>query len=138
MAADSFARDLASAALAGASGSAKLNGDNVFTGDQTINGDVIVNGKIIENNISTELPQGPLEVNMEYYLGILASLSLTLPTGELGQYILISFKSGATPTDLSILTNNWVGDVPTPISNKTYEMICTWNGEAWVFSYRGY
>lgn len=141
MAVDSFARDLASAALSqNSSGSnyAKLNSNNIFNGNQTINGEVVINGRVLENNIRTEIPVGDFQVNLEYYLGEQSSLDISLPEGELGQYIFISFASGDEPTDLSFSTNNWIGDVPIPETNRTYEMICTWNGEAWVFSYRGY
>ena len=142
MAIDSYARDLAAAALAagggGSSNYAKLNEDNTFEGDQTFNGSVVINGGIIENNIETELPSGELVVNKEYYLGELSQLTCNLPEGELGDYIFIKFESGETPTIITLNPEIGVGDIPEPIANLTYEMILTWNGEAWVFSYRGY
>lgn len=141
MAVDSYARDLAAAALAkggGSSNYATLDGNNTFEGDQTFNGTVIVNGELKEHNIETELPSGDLETNKEYYLGELAQLTCNLPEGELGDYIFIKFESGSTPTVLTVEPNTAVGDIPQPIANLTYEMILTWNGDAWVFSYRGY
>ena len=68
MAVDSYARDLAAAALAkggGSSNYATLDGNNTFEGDQTFNGTVIVNGELKEHNVETELPSGDLETNKE-------------------------------------------------------------------------
>lgn len=79
-----------------------------------------------------------LVANTEYYAGELAAVSFALPTtGKLGQYCFIKFGSGATATTLTV-TGSYVGDIPTPIANKTYEILATWNGSEWVCSYRGY
>ncbi len=79
-----------------------------------------------------------LIANTEYYAGELATVSFALPTtGKLGQYCFVKFDSGATATTLSV-TGSYAGDIPTPIANKTYEIIATWNGSKWVCSYRGY
>ena len=79
-----------------------------------------------------------LVANTEYYAGELATVSFALPTtGKLGQYCFIKFGSGATATTLTV-TGSYVGDIPTPIANKTYEILATWNGSEWVCSYRGY
>lgn len=79
-----------------------------------------------------------LVANTEYYAGELAMVSFALPTtGKLGQYCFVKFDSGATATTLSV-TGSYAGDIPTPVANKTYEIIATWNGSEWVCSYRGY
>lgn len=79
-----------------------------------------------------------LIANTEYYLGESTNLAFTFPTmGKLGQYCFVKFDSGATATTLTV-TGNYAGDIPIPITNKTYEIIATWNGSKWVCSYRGY
>ena len=79
-----------------------------------------------------------LVANTEYYAGELATVSFALPTtGKLGQYCFVKFDSGATATTLTV-TGSYVGDIPTPAANKTYEILATWNGSKWVCSYRGY
>lgn len=79
-----------------------------------------------------------LVANTEYYAGELATVSFALPTtGKLGQYCFVKFDSGATATTLTV-TGSYAGDIPTPVANKTYEIIATWNGSKWVCSYRGY
>ena len=88
--------------------------------------------------IETTLPTDSLSVNTEYYLEETERISCVLPDGNLGDYILIKFKSGETPTLIELTPDKYIGDIPTPVANKTYELICTWNGEVWVFSYRGY
>ena len=98
----------------------------------------ITSGGGATGDVQSSLPEGELVVNTEYYLDVMENISCQLPTGNLGDYIFIRFKSGETPTIIGFTPDNYVGDIPTPIANKTYELICTWNGEAWVFSYRGY
>lgn len=79
-----------------------------------------------------------LVANTEYYAGELAMVSFALPTtGKLGQYCFVKFDSGATATTLTV-TGSYAGDIPTPVANKTYEILATWNGSKWVCSYRGY
>lgn len=86
---------------------------------------------------STTLPD-TLVANTEYYLSETATISVAMPEGELGQYCFIKFDSGDTATIFNITSNNFVGDIPTPVANKTYEFIATWNGSNWACSYRGY
>ncbi len=86
---------------------------------------------------STTLPD-TLVANTEYYLSETATISVALPEGKLGQYCFIKFDSGDTATIFNITSNNFVGDIPTPVVNKTYEFIATWNGSNWACSYRGY
>lgn len=79
-----------------------------------------------------------LVANTEYYAGELATVSFALPTtGKLGQYCFVKFASGTTATTLTV-TGSYAGDIPTPVANKTYEILATWNGSKWVCSYRGY
>lgn len=87
---------------------------------------------------SDTLPE-TLAANTEYYLGESTALSFAFPdTGACGQYCFVKFVSGSTATALTVSSTNYVGDIPTPIANKTYEILATWNGEQWVCSYRGY
>ena len=79
-----------------------------------------------------------LVANTEYYLGEATSLSFAFPAGVLGQYCFVKFVSGATATALTITGENYVGDIPVPEANKTYEILATWNGSKWVVCYRGY
>ena len=80
-----------------------------------------------------------LAANTEYYLGESTALSFAFPdAGACGQYCFVKFVSGSTATALTVSSTNYVGNIPTPIANKTYEIIATWNGDAWVCSYRGY
>ena len=86
---------------------------------------------------ATSLPD-TLVANTEYYLAETATISVALPEGKLGQYCFIKFDSGDTATIFNITSTNFVGDIPTPVANKTYEFIATWNGNNWACSYRGY
>lgn len=80
-----------------------------------------------------------LVANTEYYLEEAISLSFAFPTtGVLGQYCFVKFVSGATATALTITGENYVGDIPAPEANKTYEILATWNGSKWVCTYRAY
>lgn len=80
-----------------------------------------------------------LVANTEYYLDESTNLSFAFPeTGKFGQYCFLKFVSGSTATVLTVSGSNYVGDIPTPIANKTYEILATWNGGSWVCSYRGY
>lgn len=80
-----------------------------------------------------------LVANTEYYLDEVAELSFAFPaTGKLGEYCFIKFVSGATACVLSVTGDNYVGDIPMPVANKTYELLATWNGSKWVCNYRGY
>lgn len=80
-----------------------------------------------------------LVANTEYYLEEATSLSFAFPTtGVLGQYCFVKFVSGATATVLTITGENYVGDIPVPEANKTYEILATWNGSKWVCTYRAY
>lgn len=80
-----------------------------------------------------------LVANTEYYLGEATSLSFAFPTiGVLGQYCFVKFVSGATATALTITGENYVGYIPVPEANKTYEILATWNSNKWVCTYRAY
>jgi hypothetical protein len=120
MAVDIYARDLAAAALAKAN-----EGNGGGNGNST-------------ENIKTSIVGGALVGNTEYYLGLVETINVSLPIGKLGEYIYIVFKSGEQATQFNFNNDIFIGDIPTPIPNKTYEVICTWNGEKWVATYRGY
>lgn len=87
---------------------------------------------------SNTLP-ATLVANTEYYLSEVSEISISLPaTGKLGQYCFIKFDSGSTAAVFNITSNNFVGDIPTPAADTTYEFIATWNGSKWACNYRGY
>ena len=93
--------------------------------------------KKIYPKAETEIPS-ILAPNTEYYLGETANLKIVFPNGNIGEYCFVKFKSGAAATQITVEGDNFVGDIPTPIANKTYEIIANWNGEKWVCAYRGY
>lgn len=112
--------------------------------DNKTNGNYPITPANIDYAVRSVLPKtadtipATLVVNTEYYAGELATVSFALPTtGKLGQYCFVKFDSGATATTLTV-TGSYAGDIPTPVANKTYEIIATWNGSKWVCSYRGY
>ena len=89
--------------------------------------------------LATDTVPSTLVANTEYYLGETASLSFAFPTtGEKGQYCFVKFDSGTTATALTITGTNYVGDIPTPEANKSYEILATWNGDKWICVYRAY
>ena len=74
-----------------------------------------------------------------YYVGEKSILLFGLPSeAKIGDYVFVNFKSGSTPTNFTIMTSNYVGDIPSPIPNKTYELLATYNGENWVCQWIAY
>ena len=112
--------------------------------DNKTNGNYPITPANLDYAVRSVLPKtadtipSTLVANTEYYAGELAMVSFALPTtGKLGQYCFVKFDSGATATTLTV-TGSYAGDIPTPVANKTYEILATWNGSKWVCSYRGY
>lgn len=112
--------------------------------DNKTNGNYPITPANLDYAVRSVLPKtadtipSTLVANTEYYAGELAAVSFALPTtGKLGQYCFVKFDSGTTATTLTV-TGSYAGEIPTPIANKTYEIIATWNGSEWVCSYRGY
>lgn len=97
---------------------------------------VIGNGLKINNNsleldkkIKTTMDSVAI-VNTQYYLGTVSSVTFTLPTGSLGDEIVVVFYSGSTATTLSI-TGNTIGDIPTPNANERVELNLLYDGTHW-------
>lgn len=89
-------------------------------------------------NITTEsIPSNNiLKTNIMYFLGTInEEISISLPeSADLGDMISISFNTGATSYDFSIVTNNHIGLTGfSVIPNYYYELICMWNGLVWSF-----
>lgn len=126
-------------------GTVTLSADRPEKVSQLENDEGYVKGTELDYAVRSVLPltsdtlPATLVANTEYYLGESTALSFAFPdAGACGQYCFVKFVSGSTATALTVSSTNYVGDIPTPIANKTYEIIATWNGDAWVCSYRGY
>lgn len=80
-----------------------------------------------------------LVAQTEYYIGEQATVSFAFPeVGELGQYCYVCFISGETAAALEISGSNYVGQLPTPVAGRTYEIFATWNGSKWAVQYISY
>lgn len=80
-----------------------------------------------------------LVAQTEYYIGEQATVSFAFPeVGELGQYCYVCFISGETAATLEISGSNYVGQLPTPVAGRTYEIFATWNGSKWAVQYISY
>lgn len=126
-------------------GTVTISADQPEKVSQLENDEGYVKGTELDYAVRSVLPltsdtlPATLAANTEYYLGESTALSFAFPdAGACGQYCFVKFVSGSTATALTVSGTNYVGDIPTPIANKTYEIIATWNGDAWVCSYRGY
>ncbi len=112
----------------------QLNNDNNYVKDSELINEV---RSVLPT--SANVVPSTLVANTEYYLEETANLSFAFPTaGEKGQYCFVKFTSGSTATVLAVSGENYVGDIPVPQSNKTYEILATWNGTKWVCTYRAY
>lgn len=77
--------------------------------------------------------------NKQYNFGEQASLSLAFPTvANDGDVIYLTFKSGATPTALTIDTTNTCDIECIPEANTGYEIFGKFNGEIWIVNYSEY
>lgn len=80
-----------------------------------------------------------LELNKQYNFGEVEELSLTFPTiVDDGDVIYLTFKSGATPTALTIDTTNTCDIEVIPEANTGYEIFGKYNGEIWIINYSEY
>lgn len=112
----------------------QLNNDNNYVKDSEL-----INKVRSVLPTSANVVPSTLVANTEYYLEETANLSFAFPTaGEKGQYCFVKFTSGSTATVLAVSGENYVGDIPIPDANKTYEILATWNGTKWVCTYRTY
>ncbi len=69
----------------------------------------------------------PITVNTVYNLGAQTDLSLTLPSGQIGDFIQVDFISGSTATSLTIESSSGLTDADlTPQSNTIYSLYFDW------------
>lgn len=84
-------------------------------------------------------PPTTLETNKQYNFGERKSLSLAFPTqANDGDVIYLTFKSGATPTALTIDTTNTCDIECIPEANTGYEIFGKYNGSIWIINYSEY
>lgn len=70
---------------------------------------------------------GTAQVNKIYDLGEQTTLSITLPQGQVGDFIEIDFLCGPTPTNLSITSAYGMSEVDiVPEANTGYCLYCSW------------
>lgn len=80
-----------------------------------------------------------LEANKQYNFGEKTSISLAFPTFALdGDVIYLTFKSGNTPTALTIDTTNTCDIECIPEANTGYEIFGKYNGSIWIVNYSEY
>lgn len=88
--------------------------------------------------IITNVPT-TLDANTQYNFGEVATLNLVFPTvANDGDVIYLTFKSGATPTVLTIDTTNTCDIDVIPESNTGYEIFGKFNGDIWIVNYSEY
>lgn len=76
----------------------------------------------------------PITVNTVYNLGAQTDLSLTLPSGQIGDFIQVDFISATTATSLTIESSSGLTDADlTPQSNTVYSLYFDWG----AISYNG-
>lgn len=69
----------------------------------------------------------PITINTIYNLGAQTDLSLTLPSGQLGDFIQVDFISGSVATSLTIESSGGVTDMDlTPQPNIIYSLYFDW------------
>ena len=77
--------------------------------------------------------------NKQYNFGERESLNLAFPTwANDGDVIYLTFKSGATPTALTIDTTNTCDIECIPEANTGYEIFGKYNGSIWIINYSEY
>lgn len=78
--------------------------------------------------VLTELT-GTAQVNKIYDLRNQSSLTIVLPQGQIGDWIVVNFISGSTPTSLSITSNYGMTDFDLiPEANTLYSLYFEWMG----------
>lgn len=113
-----------------------------------------VNGVIYENSVCVYSVEGannrfcptPIEIvpttlasNKQYNFGERDNLNLAFPTQAIdGDVIYLTFKSGNTPTALTIDTTNTCDIECIPEANTGYEIFGKFNGEIWIVNYSEY
>ena len=80
-----------------------------------------------------------LTVNKKYMLNEVEELALVFPTNaNMGDVIYLTFKSGATATNLTIDTTNTCDIEVIPETNTGYEIFGMFNGSIWIINYSEY
>lgn len=86
----------------------------------------------------TEIPS-TLYPNYQYNFGEVETLNLAFPTVATdGDVVYLTFKSGNTPTALTIDTTNTSDIECIPEANTGYEIFGKYNGEIWIVNYSEY
>lgn len=97
----------------------------------------------IMTKTDTAIPE-TLTVNVLYDLGEQTSLTLNLPSGQLGDFIQVDFLSTATPTTLTITATSGLSDYDLiPEANTIYSLYFNWirldaTTYGWGFGYAEY
>ena len=95
--------------------------------------------KMLINPTPIEDVPSTLEANKQYNFKERTSLSLVFPTFALdGDVIYLTFKSGATPTALTIDTTNTCDIECIPEATTGYEIFGKYNGSIWIINYSEY
>lgn len=80
-----------------------------------------------------------LEANQRYSFGEVTELALAFPTiANDGDVIYLTFKSGETPTTLTIDTTNTTDIEVIPEANCYYDIFGSFNGSVWLVNYSEY
>lgn len=98
-------------------------------------------GEVIDLLYPTPIKVIPttLESNQKYNFGEVAELNLAFPTdANDGDVIYLTFKSGATATNLTIDTTNTCDIEVIPETNTGYEIFGMFNGSIWIINYSEY
>ena len=97
----------------------------------------------ITTKTNTVVPE-TLAINTIYDLGEQTSLTLALPSGQLGDFIQVDFLSTATPTTLTITATSGLSDYDLiPEANTIYSLYFNWirldaTTYGWGFGYAEY
>lgn len=108
-----------------------------------IDSDIIHIYETITTKTNTVVPE-TLAVNTIYDLGEQTSLTLTLPSGQLGDFIQVDFLSTTTPTTLTITATSGLSDYDLiPEANTIYSLYFSWirldaTTYGWGFGYAEY
>lgn len=104
------------------------NGNAWFAGDIKVGGTSYDNGKnvALESSISQVLPT-MVEVNTIYDLGKQSNLTINMPLGEIGDFVLIDFISSDTETTLTVSSaSGLIGFDLIPATSTIYTLYFDW------------
>lgn len=117
--------------------------DAVSSRITTTENDINQINETITTKTNTAVPE-TLAINTIYDLGEQTSLTLNLPSGQLGDFIQVDFLSTATPTTLTITATSGLSDYDLiPEANTIYSLYFSWirldaTTYGWGFGYAEY